>query len=207
MRTSPETWLRRSGRLLGLRPSLVGRVAVKRRCSLGRASPRIRSDPDTVLPGTDDCDRQASWSAPCDGAVARKGGGGWQSAGYSWRLWDAVDQRPQAEESWCQRLLEIARKTLERPVKLYCTSPGLEYRRLARPGDMGNNKGGQQSQANKIVHYAQVPHGKDRTDINTSDNTRGTVESRDPQEPTMSDIVNEIKGTRTELTPKSTQLW
>ncbi|KAJ1173426.1 hypothetical protein NDU88_005261 [Pleurodeles waltl] len=67
---------------------------------------------------------------------------------------------------------------------------------------MGKDKGGRQSQANKIVNYEQVTHGKDRTHINTPDDTLGTVESCDPQDPSMSDILNEIKGTRTELVTK-----
>ncbi|KAJ1153643.1 hypothetical protein NDU88_006402 [Pleurodeles waltl] len=37
---------------------------------------------------------------------------------------------------------------------------------------------------------------------NTPRNTRGTIESRDPQEPSMSDILNEIKGARTEMVTK-----
>ncbi|KAJ1143312.1 hypothetical protein NDU88_009622 [Pleurodeles waltl] len=72
---------------------------------------------------------------------------------------------------------------------------------------MGNEKGGRQSQINKIVNYAQVTHSKDRMGTNTPEDTRGTMENRDPKESSMSDILNEIKGAHTlNWSPKLT-LW
>ncbi|KAJ1089529.1 hypothetical protein NDU88_002680 [Pleurodeles waltl] len=73
---------------------------------------------------------------------------------------------------------------------------------LAQLEGMGKDKGGRQSQVNKIVNYAQVTHGKDRVGTNTLDDTQGATENRNPQKPSMSDILDEIKGTRSELVTK-----
>ncbi|KAJ1142696.1 hypothetical protein NDU88_009009 [Pleurodeles waltl] len=60
---------------------------------------------------------------------------------------------------------------------------------------MSKDKGGWQSQVSKIVTYAQVTHSKDKMVTNTLEDTQGAAESGDPQEPSMSDILNKIKGT------------
>ncbi|KAJ1216810.1 hypothetical protein NDU88_004409 [Pleurodeles waltl] len=64
---------------MGLRPSLagVGRGGAALLALTDRAE--IQPDPNTVLTGMDDCDRQASEVAPatlCDSAVAGRGSGG-----------------------------------------------------------------------------------------------------------------------------------
>ncbi|KAJ1110651.1 hypothetical protein NDU88_007999 [Pleurodeles waltl] len=67
---------------------------------------------------------------------------------------------------------------------------------------MGKDKGGHQSQVNKIANYTQVTHGKGKMGMTTLEDTWGAAESCDPQEPSMSDFLNEIKGTSIELVTK-----
>ncbi|KAJ1209230.1 hypothetical protein NDU88_004608 [Pleurodeles waltl] len=67
---------------------------------------------------------------------------------------------------------------------------------------MGKDKGGQQSQANKIVNYTQVTHDKNKMGMESLDASRNGCESQESQEPSMSDILKEIRGTRTELVTK-----
>ncbi|KAJ1201157.1 hypothetical protein NDU88_004972, partial [Pleurodeles waltl] len=76
------------------------------------------------------------------------------------------------------------------------------YTTLERSGDMGKDKGGQQSQVNKIVNYTQATHDRDKMSAKTLEVYQCPLEGGDPQEPSMSDILNEIKGMCTELVTK-----
>ncbi|KAJ1165503.1 hypothetical protein NDU88_005930 [Pleurodeles waltl] len=67
---------------------------------------------------------------------------------------------------------------------------------------MGKGKVGRDPQVNKIINYVQVTHGKDKMGRNTLEDTWGSAENCCPQKSSMSEILNEIKGTCTKLVTK-----
>ncbi|KAJ1081661.1 hypothetical protein NDU88_001839 [Pleurodeles waltl] len=113
--------------------------------------------------------------------------------------WPA-DEEPRVEGGLGEGFWRLLGRPLERPVKPYCTCPGFEYQRVALDTWARIKEGDSPKPITLLIML--VTHGKDRTDINTPDNTLGTVESRNPQEPSMADILNYIKGTPTELVTK-----